>query len=695
MLKSERRIIAALLVLLMLLSAITCAVVVNAEEVDELAAGGAENYYLWGLNTNDPDFGSMNTPTGSFSYDGTKGYYYYDLQGASGDYCFVVSKVNNSGATAVRTPAVGGVSNAGKYYLSQGNYHGYSCMHLWNPAGDAVRIYFTSESSGMNAISVSEAGSTPTVKPTSAQPTSVKPTSAQPTTPVSTQYVYCENAAGWGTVYVYMWNGSGESQNGEWPGKAMTKVSGNIWRYALPSTYENIIFNGGQGQAQTGDMSFPGAGYIYNNATNEWSVYGGSQPTSPQPTSAQPTSAQPTSAQPTAPKPTTPAGGQYVYCENEANWSTVTVYMWNGSGSVSNGSWPGQSAAKIGGNIWRYTLPRTYENIIFSESGSNQSPDMSFPGAGYMYNNKTREWTVYDTSPLQVQTFTTDLQAPQYTGVAIQLSAQATGQGTVTYKFTVQNSSGSTTFSRDYSVIDNAMWTPNAPGKYTITYEFRDTSGNTNKRTLAYTVEDALSLVEPYIKQVTPVSGEQIKNGAACAVNVSAAGGLTGTKLLFYKYTVHDALGNLVNVPYYSRSATYQFTPSSLGKYTVTVSVQGSDNATVERSYVYNSVGTITRPTEPATVPATVPATQKPTTVQPTSAVVDPTVPGTPGKIGDADGDGSVTILDATRIQRYLAGLAGENMINKTNADADRDGSVTIIDATRIQRLLAGLIKSL
>ena len=58
--------------------------------------------------------------------------------------------------------------------------------------------------------------------------------------------------------------------------------------------------------------------------------------------------------------------------------------------------------------------------------------------------------------------------------------------------------------------------------------------------------------------------------------------------------------------------------------------------------------------------------------------------------LGDADGDGKVTILDATRIQRYLASLSDMTDDELTAADADQDGSVTILDATRIQRYLAG-----
>jgi hypothetical protein len=58
--------------------------------------------------------------------------------------------------------------------------------------------------------------------------------------------------------------------------------------------------------------------------------------------------------------------------------------------------------------------------------------------------------------------------------------------------------------------------------------------------------------------------------------------------------------------------------------------------------------------------------------------------------IGDADVDGTVTIVDATAIQRVLAGLPVSSFDNKA-ADVDADGILTIIDATCIQRILAGL----
>lgn len=58
--------------------------------------------------------------------------------------------------------------------------------------------------------------------------------------------------------------------------------------------------------------------------------------------------------------------------------------------------------------------------------------------------------------------------------------------------------------------------------------------------------------------------------------------------------------------------------------------------------------------------------------------------------LGDPDGDGDVTILDATCIQRCLADLPNESF-SADAADVDKDGDVSILDATAIQRHLAGL----
>ena len=86
-------------------------------------------------------------------------------------------------------------------------------------------------------------------------------------------------------------------------------------------------------------------------------------------------------------------------------------------------------------------------------------------------------------------------------------------------------------------------------------------------------------------------------------------------------------------------------------------------------------------PVTPTTAPTTAPATQC-ETIRVTEA---------PYIIGDADADKTITILDATAIQRHLASILALKGTALSAADADRDKSVTILDATLIQRFLAGM----
>ena len=58
-------------------------------------------------------------------------------------------------------------------------------------------------------------------------------------------------------------------------------------------------------------------------------------------------------------------------------------------------------------------------------------------------------------------------------------------------------------------------------------------------------------------------------------------------------------------------------------------------------------------------------------------------------KLGDVDGNGDITISDATAVQRYLAELDVLDDIHLYAADANGDGDVDISDATAIQMAVA------
>ncbi len=64
-------------------------------------------------------------------------------------------------------------------------------------------------------------------------------------------------------------------------------------------------------------------------------------------------------------------------------------------------------------------------------------------------------------------------------------------------------------------------------------------------------------------------------------------------------------------------------------------------------------------------------------------------------RLGDVDTDGSISVIDATQIQMFLAQTTTLSASQQVLADADRDNAVSVMDATQIQRFLAQLIERL
>ncbi len=392
--------------------------------------------------------------------------------------------------------------------------------------------------------------------------------------------VYCENAAGWSTVYCYMWGDSGK--NAEWPGIQMTQGSDGLWAYIPTENWNNIIFNAGNGGAQTADLTLEGN--CFNNSTNQWSVVQSDDTPVVGPT---------TPTTPTTPTPT-PSGKNAVYCKNTAGWTTVNVYMWS-DGIGENAAWPGVAATNIGDGVWMYEASKNYANVIFN-NGSTKTGDLEFMGSDYIYDNSTNKWELYDTSKLHIQSFTADAESPSYTGVNIELSVTAGGgEGDLSYKFSV----GSTVIS-DYSSSSNCKWTPATAGTYEVKVEVKDTAGQTVSKDMTFEIKDIDEEVKPVIQniEVTPSNSEntEIKLGAEATVDVTAGGGNTGTKLLFYKYTITDPSGKTANVPYYTLKNQYKFTPASTGVYSITTVVQGSDNAITAKTVDYDCVKELSQP---------------------------------------------------------------------------------------------------
>lgn len=491
-----------------------------------------------------------------------------------------------------------------------------------------------------------------------------------------TIYVRLNN--GWSQVYAYMWTGSGETKNAEWPGVKMTATSeSGVYTYKVTGDWNNIIFNNGSGGSgnQTDDMSYSGNnGQIYDLSTGSWSAYSGGtggDVTTPVTTPVQPTTTGGTSS-----------NGTTVYLKNTAGWSNPVCYMWN-SGTDTNAGWPGVAMTKVDDEVWMYTASKTFANCIFSNSGNSQTADLTARD-GYIFDYNANSWDVYDVSDLQVKSVSADPASDIYTGMEVTLSANASNKNgkTVYYMFSVNGKALG-----DFSSANTASWTPTAAGTYTVTFDFKDDAGNENSRTLSLSVASDANVVKPIIKSVYPAHLGYIKLNADATVTVNAGGGVTGTNLLFYKYIVTDPSGGK-NTPYYTLNSTYTFRPTKAGTWTVEVFVQGSDNTTVSKTYSYTASNDA--PTTPVIVePTTVPSTTTPVVSPTTAPVVQPTtVPDTGVIFGDANGDGDVDVKDVTYIQKHCAGYKDSQTIVLAAADIDHNGKMSVVDATQLQYII-------
>lgn len=354
------------------------------------------------------------------------------------------------------------------------------------------------------------------------------------------------------------------------------------------------------------------------------------------------------------------AEGHTIYFMNKNNWSKVNCYMWNeDQGNANNASWPGEAMTDEGDGVWSYDIKGDYNMVIFND-GSSQTGNLDYPGDCMIYDNGFKE---YDNNPLRVTVFESSVASPQYIGSSIVFTAAAKSDASVIqYQYSVNG-----TVTQNYSTNSTFTWNPVSTGEYTIKLDVKDNIGNANTKEMTYEIKDPGNEVKPIFLSSSPATKTQIKTGATTNISVNAAGGNTGTKLLFYKFVVKDPSNTQINTAYYTLNKNYSFTPTVAGDYTVEVSVQSSDNTTITQKLTYESTGTVTTTSTTTSTTSTVPT----------------------GLLGDVDNSGIVDVGDATLIQKYVNHKPVNNFLVE-RADYDKTGRIDIRDVTAIQKSLLG-----
>ena len=179
--------------------------------------------------------------------------------------------------------------------------------------------------------------------------------------------IYFKKPSGWGSninCYAYI---DEQTNNGSWPGQAMTSLGSDVYAYNLPSGWQSayVIFNDGSNQVpganQQGLSYTKGTSMLYENGTFTEVQGGGNE------------------------EEESVIDGTYgIYFEKPSGWgSTIYCYAYTDAG-VSNATWPGVQMESLGDDIYGYNIPSGWQSasVIFSD-GTRQAPASNQPGFAY------------------------------------------------------------------------------------------------------------------------------------------------------------------------------------------------------------------------------------------------------------------------------------------------------------------------
>jgi formylglycine-generating enzyme required for sulfatase activity len=206
--------------------------------------------------------------------------------------------------------------------------------------------------------------------------------------------------------------------------------------------------------------------------------------------------------------------------------------------------------------------------------------------------------TEIDVDPLVLDGFalTTDLGSPQPLGSAVTLTAVATSNSPLLYKFRVATRSGTTliwTTLRDYATEPTVLWLPMKAADYVLacyTREVDSTVAYRDYRTITYQI--TASTLAKVTLTASPASPQPVQS--VIALTATPSGGLRHE----YRFRVGMRSGTAIiwsTVQDYSSSAHYTWAPTQAGSYVLAVYAR-QQGMTVAYQ-VYATIGyTITLP---------------------------------------------------------------------------------------------------
>ncbi|MDY4079827.1 MAG: leucine-rich repeat protein [Clostridium sp.] len=180
-----------------------------------------------------------------------------------------------------------------------------------------------------------------------------------------------------------------------------------------------------------------------------------------------------------------------------------------------------------------------------------------------------------------ISSFTASKTSPQYTGTVITLTAKATGNGTLQYRFRVGDGKGNYSTIKDYSTTNTVTWTTKSTGSKVLYVDVKDSRGQVTTKTMSYVIK--AKPVAPVISSFTTSKVSPQYTGTSITLKAKA----TGNGTLQYRFRVGDGKGNYSTIKNYSTTNTATWNANYVGTKVLCVDVKDSNGKETTKTMNY------------------------------------------------------------------------------------------------------------
>lgn len=490
--------------------------------------------------------------------------------------------------------------------------------------------------------------------------------------------------------YIYYWDESNNSNSASWPGVKMEKMSGetDVYFYDLPcdvGSLTGIIFNNGaNGDKMTGDLtSITGNMYTLSGGNGSWGMYDtsdvkitsyGSDLQSPQYTNSS-----------VRLFIEAESSNGDVQCKISVSGAKDEVLMdWSSSNSV----------------VWNPTVAGDYTVLFEAKDGSGAT------------NSRQADFTIKDADNAEDPVF---LSASPANNAQIQKGGKTTvkvnGAGgkintnLLFYKTEVIDPDGNPVNTVYYKLDNRLEFNADKLGAYTVKMTIQNSSEKNTTTTQTYTYNS--------VNEVNTDTEETDSDVRVTGVTLDKkTATLKVEENITLKATVNPSDAANKSVTWSSSNEKVakvdNGTVTAISEGTATIEVKTADGGytaecavTVTKDDVSDTDTGTESDTDTSTDTDTVTDTDTGTDTNTDTETDTDTESDTDTStdtdtdnfiLGDVDGDGEVTMKDASRVQQFTLQLCKFTKAQEKAADVDGDGQVTLKDASLIQRYTLDLI---